>query len=56
VLGFDPTETLTLEDVGERRRALARIFHPDRPKGSVERMQRINNAADELERVLGKRP
>jgi hypothetical protein len=54
VMGFDLDQKLTLQDVAERRRELARIFHPDRKGGSVERMQRINNAADVLERALAK--
>lgn len=54
VLGFDQDEPLTVPEVQARRRELARIFHPDRPKGSVDRMKRINHAADELERILAK--
>lgn len=47
-LGFEEHERITAEMVKERKRALARVFHPDTGKGSVAHMQRINQAADVL--------
>jgi len=44
---LDLTEPITAELVNKRRRELARQHHPDRG-GSVERMARINDAADIL--------
>lgn len=56
LLGFEPTETITLETLKTRKQALARVFHPDRPGGSLAQMKRINDAADTLERaILAKR-
>lgn len=52
-LGFDETEKLTAELVKDRKRALARVFHPDTGKGSVAHMQRINQAADLLLKEIG---
>lgn len=52
-LGFDETEKLTKELVKDRKRALARVFHPDTGKGSVAHMQRINQAADLLLKEIG---
>jgi len=46
-LGFGPQEPLTPEMVGRRRKEMARRYHPDQG-GSVERMARINQAADLL--------
>ena len=51
-LGFAPSEPITLEIVQKRRRELARKYHPDRPGGSLAKMQTINNAADVLEAQL----
>lgn len=51
VMGFAETEPITADMVKDRRKALARKFHPDRPGGSVERMQKINAAADVLLRA-----
>jgi curved DNA-binding protein CbpA len=48
VLNFEAGEALTAAAVNKRRRELARIYHPDRPNGSKEAMQRINEAADDL--------
>jgi hypothetical protein len=48
VLNFEPNEALTAEAINKRRRELARVYHPDRPNGSKEAMQRINEAADDL--------
>lgn len=48
VLGFTPSEALTLEMIQKRRRELARKHHPDRG-GSVAKMQAVNAAADVLE-------
>jgi hypothetical protein len=42
------TEDLTVPEVNKRRRELARKHHPDRPGGSVAKMQKINAAADLL--------
>lgn len=47
-LGFEEGERITADMVKERKRALARVFHPDTGKGSVAHMQRINQAADLL--------
>jgi len=47
VLHFGPNEPLSRELIQQRRRQLAGIFHPDKG-GSVEQMQNINNAAEEL--------
>jgi hypothetical protein len=54
VLGFSPTEQLSLEILTRRRRELARKHHPDRG-GSVVKMQAVNAAADVLEAELGSR-
>lgn len=48
VLGFEPTERLTREMVSDRKKALARVFHPDMAGGSEAHMKRINQAADVL--------
>jgi hypothetical protein len=47
VMGFTDKETLTVEQVKDRKRVLAKRHHPDRG-GSVEMMARINDAADVL--------
>lgn len=48
ILGFDPTQKLTPELIAARKKALARLFHPDVEGGSVDAMARVNNAADVL--------
>ena len=48
ILGFAPGTKVTAEAVKERRKELAKLFHPDRG-GSTEAMQRVNAA---VERVL----
>jgi len=48
VLGFEPKEVLTRERVQERKKALARVFHPDMPGGSKAAMQRVLTSADAL--------
>lgn len=47
-LGLSATGPLNERAIGERRKALARIYHPDRPGGSTAQMQKINEAADLL--------
>ncbi len=42
--------------ISDRRKALARKYHPDRPGGSTSKMQQINAAADLLIAQLGKPP
>ena len=46
-LGFQPREPITQEMVERRRKEMARKHHPDLG-GSVDRMARINQAADIL--------
>lgn len=53
VLGFAPEARLTKDMIRERKRALAAVFHPDKPGGSVQAMQRVNAAADKLLKSLG---
>lgn len=48
VLGFEPGEKLTVERVQDRKRALARVFHPDMAGGSKAQMQKVLAAADAL--------
>ncbi len=48
VLGFEPTEPLTKDKISDRKKALARVFHPDLAGGSEAHMKRINQAADVL--------
>lgn len=50
-LGFAADEPITLQQVKDRHRVLARRHHPDRG-GSVEKMQIINAAVDLLEQAL----
>lgn len=50
VLGFGPHVKLTVEVIKERRKELAKLFHPDH-SGSPEAMRKVNAAADAL---LGK--
>jgi len=46
-MGFRPDEALTKTSIKARQRALADLFHPDKG-GSVESMQRVNEAAQKL--------
>jgi len=48
ILGFEPTEPLTVDKVKDRKKALAAVYHPDRAGGSTRQMQRVNEAADLL--------
>ena len=48
ILGFEPQERLTVELVQARKKALARVFHPDMAGGSEARMKLVNTAADAL--------
>jgi hypothetical protein len=48
ILGFEPGEKLSKERIEDRRRQLAKVFHPDRQGGSTTQMQRVNHAADLL--------
>jgi hypothetical protein len=48
VLGFEPGDKLSKEIIKERKKALAALFHPDRPGGSTLAMKRVNEAADKL--------
>lgn len=48
VLGFEPGAPLTQEIIKERKRALANLYHPDKPGGSLVAMKRVNEAADKL--------
>jgi curved DNA-binding protein CbpA len=54
ILGFDPAQVLTKEAINDRRKQLAKVFHPDRPAGSLEAMKRVNLAADLLLAQLAK--
>ncbi len=45
VLGFGPSDVITLEALRARHRQLAKKHHPDRG-GSLERMQTVNAAVD----------
>lgn len=47
-LGFAPSEPITPDMVNDRKKQLAKRWHPDRPGGSLERMTEINAAADVL--------
>lgn len=51
LLGFADTQPITADDVRERKKQLARKYHPDRPGGSLETMQKINAACDVLLRA-----
>ncbi len=55
-LGFDSRSMSSLTEamISDRRKQLARIYHPDRPGGSTSQMQKINAAADLLIAQLGK--
>ncbi len=48
ILGFEPTERITAEMVNDRKKKLARVFHPDMQGGSEAQMKRVNQAADVL--------
>lgn len=48
VMGFEATEPLTRDKVSDRKKALARVFHPDLAGGNEAHMKRINQAADVL--------
>lgn len=48
VLGFDGDEKLTAERIRDRKKALARVYHPDMSGGSKGQMQRVLAAADLL--------
>ena len=52
VLGFGPQVKLTVEIVKERRKQLAKVFHPDLMGGDNTAMQRVNSAAEVLLRDL----
>jgi len=54
ILGFEPGEKLTTDVVKDRKQRLSRVFHPDMPGGSLERMKKINDAADVLLAKLAK--
>lgn len=53
-LGFGPADVLTEELIKDRRRVLAKKYHPDRSGGSLARMQAVNSAADLLIATLAK--
>lgn len=55
ILGFKPRDALTEDVIKDRRRKLAKKFHPDVAGGSVERMAAVNDAADVLLAALGAR-
>ena len=52
ILGFAPGLKLTVEMVKERRKDLAKLYHPDRG-GHPEQMKTINAAADALLKEIG---
>jgi hypothetical protein len=56
ILGFEQSEAITKERIEDRRRQLAKVFHPDRQGGSTRRMQQVNQAADLLLARLEPRP
>lgn len=51
VLGIPPSAPLTKELIKEKKRQLAKIYHPD-AQGNPEAMRRVNKAADELLAML----
>lgn len=55
LLNFTPSEKLTTERITATRRAFAKRYHPDKPGGSVLKMQQINAACDLLEQWLSSR-
>lgn len=48
VMGFGPSEPLTVEKVKARKKAMAQVLHSDKAGGSPEGMMRLNRAADQL--------
>lgn len=54
ILGFEPDDKLTEDAIKTRYRALAKIYHPDVPTGSLKQMQRVNAAAELLTAELAK--
>lgn len=48
VMGFADSQKITADDVRDRKKQLARKYHPDMPGGSAAKMAEINNAADVL--------
>ncbi len=48
VMGFTASEILTEDQIRDRKKTLARRFHPDRRGGSLEQMKTVNAAADIL--------
>lgn len=48
VLGFPHNQALTPEMVKDRKRDLAKKFHPDRMGGDTTKMSSVNHAADVL--------
>lgn len=48
ILGFAESEPITAEMVKDRRRQLAKKFHPDLHPGEADKLSAINAAADEL--------
>jgi hypothetical protein len=48
VMGFTASEVLTADQIKDRKKTLAKRFHPDRPSGSTEKMIAVNRAADTL--------
>jgi len=54
VLHFNPKEVLTEEKIKARRKALAKILHPDKTKEDAAAMSRINQATDILLKGLKK--
>ena len=52
VMGFAASERLTQEMVKDRRRLLAKRYHPDVTGGSAARMAQVNDAADVLLKSL----
>lgn len=48
VMGFAQGLRLTEDMVTDRKRELAKRYHPDKPGGSTEKMAEVNDAADVL--------
>ena len=51
-MGFAPNDRLTESLIKERKRRLAKKYHPDIKGGSVHRMAAVNDAADVLMAAL----
>lgn len=49
VMGYGPKEAVKKDELKARYRDLAKKYHPDRPGGSVERMQELNEAMEVLQ-------